>query len=513
MFGLSGDGFVTQSDCQNAPGCTFTWRDLAGAPGVQRDHMSRVTNVAISPDGRRTQLVALDAIESCNDGQGIFQVARGTLQLLDLATGAASFELPLRSNFWSAQGFTPAGDWFFAAPIDGTACSSSTTGYLSTSSPFAPPPGLDATDQFVQAVDARRWVVLRGGGDIGLADPLTPGSFRSLSGKDPDPFFDVTQGWLHVYLGFADLVRDLVSIPPTGPMRQTTVVSDEDWHPFGARGRWIRVCGLPKAEGYRNCRVIDARGELAPANFRITFALDRPDDAVLLGSGSVVFVGPTENGRPAVQRLEFGTGRREILHPGDGTLRPLGDGAAALLLQAGAAWLIEPEHEELVAERVTQIVIVPQLLALALGRGPGRQDDVAALVSASGAGRFTLALLDVRTRRLATVTDSLYFTPLGSPFAFNFNDGCGQPWTTRNAGSVIEGFFQQPQHLFFVEQGTPAALWLLPVDLSAPPRRLAELAGDPASCHAPFTSPDKGRVGFAENSADGKAVKITLSSE
>jgi hypothetical protein len=518
MFAISGDGFVTQSECQNAPGCALTWRDLAGTQGTRRDHMGRVTSIAISPDGRRTQLVALDAIESCNDGQGIFPVFRGALQLLDLATGEASFELPLRSNTWSTQGFTPRGDWFFAAPLEGTACNSSTTGFLSTTSPFAPPPGLDATDEFVQAVDARRWLVQRSGASLGLTDPLTPGSFHSLSGNDPDPFFDVTQGWVHVYQGFADLVEDVVSITPTGSMRQTTVMADEDWHRFGARGRWIRVCGLPKAEGYRNCRMIDAQGEIAPANFRITFALTRSDDAVQLNSGSIVFVGPTADGSPAVQRLEFATGRLEILHPGDGTLRPVGDGAAAVLLQSGAAWLIEARHEELVAQNVSQVVLAPQLLALSLGRGPGRQDDLAALVSSSGAGQFTLAVLDVRKRRLATVTDSLYFTPPPGPpgsttLAFNFSDGCGQPWTTRNGGSVLEGFFQEPQRLFFVEQGTPATLWLLPTDLSAPPRRLAELAGNPALCHAPLASPDGRRLGFAEDSADRTTTKITLSSE
>jgi hypothetical protein len=353
---------------------------------------------------------------------------------------------------------------------------------------------------------------MRSGAELGLADPLTPGSFRSLSGDDTSPFFDVTQGWVHVYLGYANLAQDVVSIPPSGPMR-TTALHDADWYSFGARGRWILVCGLPQTEGYRNCRVIDAKGEVAPADFRTTFAFNRPDDAVLLDSGAVVFVGPTENKSPAVQRLVLATGRREILHPGDGTLRSLGDGAAALLLQDGDAWLIEAGREELVAQHVSQVVGVPQIPALAaLGRVLGRQDDLALLVSSRGAGQFTLTILDAHTRRLATVTDSLYFTvPLGAPFSFN--DGCGQPWTTRNGGSIIEGLFQHPQHLFFVEQGTPATLWLLPIDLSAPPRRLAELAGDPASCHAPLTSPDGRRVGFAENGADGTTTQITLSSE
>lgn len=516
LFSLSSDSFVTQSECQNVPGCTLTWHDLAGAPGTRLEHMARLASIAIAPDGRQAQLAALDAIEPCTDDLGTFQVARGVLQLLDLATGTASFELSLRSNIWSAQGFTPFSDWFFTGPIEGKACLASQTGFLSATSPFAPPPGLDATDRFVQAVNASRWVVQHGT-EFGLADPATPGSFRSFSGNDTSPFFDVTQGWVHVYLGFSNLAQNVVSIPPTGQMRQTTL-SATDWFAFGARGRWVRVCGLPQSDGsqtggYRDCQVIDGQGEVAAPNFRITFALNRPDDAVLLGSGAIVFVGPTEDGSPAVQRLEFATGRRQILHAGDGTLRPMGDGAAALLLQDGAAWLIEAKHQELVAERVSQAVIVPQLLATALGRGPGRQDDIAALVSSSGAGPFTLAILDVRTRRLATVTDNLFFTPPPSPLAFNISDGCGQPWTTRNGGTVLEGAFQHPQQLFFVEQGTPATLWLLPIDLSAPPRRLAELTSGPASCHAPLTSPDGRRVGFAENGADGTTTQITLSSE
>jgi hypothetical protein len=520
MFAVSEDGFVTQSECQSfqdfpdlpAQSCTFTWHDLAGTPGMRRDRMAGVTSTVVSPDGRRALLVALDELETCTASQLAFPVARGALQLLDLATGAASFEDQLRSNFSSALGFTPLSDWFSAAPISGTECIASTTGLLSTTSPFAPPPGLDATDELVQVVDARRWVVIRSGADLGLADPLTPGSFRSF-GDDPSPFFDATQGWVHVYLGFSNLAQDVVSIPPTGPMRQTAL-HDADWFPSGALGRWIRVCGLTKfLEGYRDCRVVDAQAEVAPANFRATMASDHPDDAVLLGSGAVVFVGPTADGSRAVQRIVLATGQREILHPGNGTLRSLGDGAAALLVQDGAAWLIEAQREELVAEHVSRVVGMPRRPPM--GRLPGRQDDVALLTLSSGTGQITLAILDVRTRRLATVTDNLYFTPPpgGSPFVFNANDGCGQPWTTRNGGTLLDGLFQQPQHLFFVEQGTPATLWLLPIDLSAPPRRLAKLAGDPASCHAPLSSPDGRRVGFAEDGAGGTTTQITLSSK
>lgn len=60
--------------------------------------MEPVTSTSVSPDGRRALLVALDAVESCTEPQSDFLVARGALQLLDLATGSVSFELELRSN-------------------------------------------------------------------------------------------------------------------------------------------------------------------------------------------------------------------------------------------------------------------------------------------------------------------------------------------------------------------------------------------------------------------------------
>ena len=508
LFALSGNGFVTRSECQD--GCTLTWRNLAGVASTQRARMSPVTVTSISPDGRRALLVALDRTEICDDGQLATQVARGVLQLLDLATGVPSFQLKLRSNTWSALGFTPSSDWFFTAPIAGNACIADTTGLRSASSPFAAPPGLAAGDEFVQMIDARRWVVIRPNADVGYADPLMPNSFQLLE-NDPSRW-DVTRGWLHVYHGFADLAEDVLSIPPSGPMLQTAL-HDQDWHPFGALGPWVRVCRVLQPGGFRDCRVVDARAATPPADFRATFAPDHADDTVLLAGGAVVFVGPLDDGNRAVQRIQLATGRHEILHPGNGTLRSLGDGTAALLVQDGSAWLIDADREELVATRVSNVISVPQLPLQ--GRLPGRQDDVAMLVQSTEIGPRSLAILDVRTRRLATVTDSLFFVPpRGLPFSLN--DTCGQPWTTRNAGGVVEGLLQAPQQLFFVElgvEGRPATIWVLPIDLSAPPRRLAELTGAPTACHAPLASPDGRRIGFAENGVNGQTTRITLSAD
>jgi hypothetical protein len=507
LFALAGDGFVSRSACQAVGGCTFAWHNFAGAVRTRRSRMFPVTNGVVSPDGRRALLVALDELEQCEDPvQGVTPVARGTLQLLDLATGSTSLELALRSNVWTAPPFTPSSDWVFAAPIEDKSCFASSTGLRSASSPFAPPPGLNGTDEFVQAVDARRWVVFDEF-DLGLVDPLAAKSFQFLGN---DPFrFDVSRGWVHVYLGFADLAQDVVSIPPQGPERHTTLL-DDDWHAFGALDRWFRVCQIQQPQGFRTCRVVDAAGEAAPADFRAAFSAAHPDDVVLLRDGGVVFVGPLDDGSLAVQRIDLLKGLREVLHPGNGTLRSLGDGTAALLVQNGVAWLIETRSEERVADHVTNVVSVPRLPLP--GRVPGRQDDIAALVQSTDGVRLTLAFLDTRTRRLATLTDDLYFTPPRGPF--QTTDGCGQPWTARHGGSVIEGLTQPaPQDLFFVERSKVPAVWMVPIDLSSPPRRLAELAGDPSLCHAPLASSDGRHIGFAESSQGGTTARITVTVE
>jgi hypothetical protein len=101
------------------------------------------------------------------------------------------------------------------------------------------------------------------------------------------------------------------------------------------------------------------------------------------------------------------------------------------------------------------------------GRVPGRQDDIAALVQSTDGVRFTLAFLDTRTRRLAT----------------------------------------------FVERSKVPSVWVVPIDLSSPPRRLAELTGDPSLCHAPLASSDGHHIGFTETSQGGTTARITVTVE
>ncbi len=491
LYALSDNGFVTRSSCSDQQGCTYSWRDLSGAEQARREGLINVTSSIVSPDGRKALLVALAGpMQGCDDGELLHQVAAGTLQVLDLATSAVTFNLTLRSNVWSSPAFTPGSDWFFAAPIDGNACFASATGHRAVASPNAAPPGLPAGAQFVKMIDLRHWLIFFNH-NLGISDPLVAGSFTAIA-ESPDRY-EVTRGWVHAFYGFGELAQEVASVTPQGVRKQSTF-RDEDWFAFGSSGRWVRVCQFLSPAGYRDCRVADALAESPARNLRVTITADHPDDAVILAGGAIVFVGPTPENTRAVYRLNLVSGQRELLHAGTGELRMLGDGEAALLVQSGTAWLIDEERDEKVADNVNHVLTNTRLPFA----GFQRQDDFAVLALSKDGVTFSLAFLDVKSRKLATVTDKLYFTPRrGLPF-FVF-DNCGQPWTTRHGGRVVEGLAQTPQQLYFVEQGSPATLWLLPSDLSAPPRRLAELAGNPASCHTPLVSPSGTRVGFVED--------------
>jgi hypothetical protein len=263
------------------------------------------------------------------------------------------------------------------------------------------------------------------------------------------------------------------------------------------------VCGFLREPGFRDCRIIDVLGEKSPVNVRVIHAPDHPDDAILMGEGAFVFVGPSGADGRAVKRLDLATGQLDTLHEGDGKLSPLGDGEAALLLQGEDVWLIEPRREELLAHQVRFLLTAPRVDWL----NKLRRHDIALLAPSADGATLSLLVVDLRTRRLAQLTDHLYLTPRLAV------DDCGQPATTRHTAGSFDGLIQDGGHLFFVEKpaddGGSAALWILPVDLSAAPRRLATFS-DPTRCHAPLTSPSRERVGFFEDDPDTGTVRITV---
>ncbi len=507
LYAVGSSAFATRSACTtegSATFCTYTWHDDTGGIVQRRERLIATTGTVVSPDGRSAMLFEADEVDVCGEGESRPIVARGTLLLLELATGAARLEAALRTNLFSAQAFTPDSSWFLSAPIPDGACGAASFAQRSASAPFGPAAGLSGGLDFVQAIDANRWFAYRGH-DLGVVDPRVPGSFRFLG--DSPYTFHAAGGWVHVYNGFGDLAQDVVSLSPTGTQHETTL-RDEDWHAFASWGRWIRVCRY-RSEDSRACRVADALAERPHVDFDVTHAPDHLDDTVLIGrdGAAVVFVGPNDEGRRTVQRVDLLSGEREILHAGDGKLRPLGDGHAALLEKDGAVWLLEADRQELLAEGVTDVLTTPPFPV----RHRVRQDELAVLTLTRAPGQVTLVVLDVRTRRLVTLTDRLHHAP-HRDFPLGYDD-CGQAFATRHAGAAIEGLIQDGSHFFFVEEARAAedkaSLWLLPVDLSAPPRKLAELS-HPVHCNAPLSSPDGTRVGFAEDGFDGASTRFVF---
>jgi len=223
----------------------------------------------------------------------------------------------------------------------------------------------------------------------------------------------------------------------------------------------VRVCSHVKEDATRLCRVVDASGELPPIdNLQVRLRQGGGDEGIVLSSGVVIYIGPTESGDDAVQRIVLATGEHSVVKAAaGGDLRPIGDGRAALLLQGDEAWLVGADREEKLADHVVFALTTPR----ALGRAALRQDDSAVLVTSEDHITFSLVVLDARARRVATLTDHLHFTD--PPVSF---DDCGLPWVTRKGGTVGDGQSQDAAQLYFVEED--GSLSLVPIDLSARPR-------------------------------------------
>lgn len=496
LFAL-GDASVVLRDGCDGLGCTYTWRDDDGAPTARHERLLATTLSTVSSDGRRALLLAADEVALCDRDGARFSVARGRLQLLDLATGAAELDLALRTNAWTATAFTPDDRFFFAAPIDDGQCIASRLEYRATRAPFAAPPALGAGAELVDVVDDHRWIVIAGGRLL-VVDPDAPDRSTVLSDGGDD--FDATGGWIHAYAGPHTLVHDILSIAPDGTQRTTPIVVDDDWFATQSFGRWARVCGRPSPDGFRPCRVVDLLGEAPPRDVRVAHAPERRDDAVLLAAGALVYVGPAGNGQRALFRLDFATGAVGELARGDGRLFPLGEGDAALFLHDGVLLLVEAQREEQVAAGVTTVLTTPRE-PFVPKRGT-RQRDIAWIGIATPERTLRLLALDVRTHRLALLSERAHVTARAG-------DDCGQPGATRHGGGRLDGLIQDATQLYFVEEGEPATLYVLPIDLSAPPRRLATVTDADAACRPPLSSPDGARLGFLEDTVDGARVTLT----
>jgi hypothetical protein len=117
------------------------------------------------------------------------------------------------------------------------------------------------------------------------------------------------------------------------------------------------------------------------------------------------------------------------------------------------------------------------------------------ITSNTSGSEIWLHAWNTETGRIARLTDSLFFNP---PFQAPLTAAelCNAPGFVRSAGWPFESSFVQTKLLHFAEfvpQAQPLMrLFVMPVDLSAPPRLIAE--GPSGFCGTPLATPSGDRV-------------------
>jgi hypothetical protein len=506
VFAVHAGGFVTIEDCVAEVGCDYEWLDLSGQRVRRREDLLAVHGTMVSPDGTRLHVVAREGFELCGPGPSFPVVVTGTLQLLELATGSAHFELALRTSVYFESAFSSRGGWFRVDPLPEGACGVAAVSWRAMAAPHLPPAYTDPDFYPLSELATGAWAGFRGD-DFGTADPRREASFVPLATGVSGTI--EAGGWLHAFEGYGDLTEVIVSIDPEGVVHRLVLPQDGDYRGRDALGRWVLACtSRQSGEQLRDCHAFDVTGAVPR---RSALMASVTPYAAFVGKGTaLVYVAPAAAGQPGhrLVRLQLATGVEETVHEGAGTLHFLGDGEAVLWQHEEGVILVEAEHAQLVHKGPAEVITAP-----GPPRGPTlpRQRWLAVLVATRAFDDATLTVLDLATRRLVTLTDRVYRAPrVGLPFAF---DDCGLPWVTRSAGPPVLQLAQEGRHFYFVEWPTEAGvtdqtLWILPADLSAPPRRLAAM--HPIYCHAPMASPGGEVVLVDVDHWNGRQSLITI---
>jgi hypothetical protein len=461
-------------------GCDYEWHDRAGATLDRRDDLLWLNDAIASPDGSRLLLLQREALDPCGEGETRPMVAEGTALLLDVGSGAEMFTLHVRSNLWNLPAFSTSGSFFHLSPIADGACSIALPVYRGMTPPYAP---FDAGGLYLeQELAGGRWLAWRGPLVL-VREP----SGRELALADDPAAVQVGGGWVHAHQGYGELSEEIVAAAPDGSTHAAQLDANRPWRARDGWGRWSVVCEIPfEPRPSTGCLVVDVTG--ARAALPLDLVVGPAVTTAFVGEGSALVFKTADAAGPRWERVDLAGGAREVLVAGDAALHLLGDATAALLHDraAGSLLLVEGDRTELIAK--SQVADVLTLPGPVRGGRVSRQRLTAVIVESRGVEDHTLSVLDLGTRRLAALSDRLYFAPhVGQPFAW---DDCGHPRMTRTAGAPLEGLVQDAPWVFFIEQPRAEAgysLWVVPLDLSSPPRRLLE-GFHPTYCHAPLSS-------------------------
>jgi hypothetical protein len=503
-FALSDTAYALESDC-DAGACTYRWYAVDGGALLQQHvGLSPVATDSMSPDGTKFAALAVTDRFTCAAMGASVPLVEGTWGLYDGLTGErlVSHGPLVADPGVIGSAFTRHGTVVRREQYDRTTCEPLEATPLLTSPPYARPDVLDAVTSdpgfppFVEddTADGRLILSSRVGltMPIGLGRPRAVASYVQVDGdhqvaRESDGFF-------HVLGGFPFNRLATVTLAGGGP-RVTPLPSSEAYFEAAVfSGAWVMACAQERP-GERRCDAVDGRGVQPRRSTHTGSALP----ALAGGLDSAAYLTPDGG----LEQLDLLTDVRVPLDVPATTVRTAGRGEGFLLTSVDRAWGLTRGAPFPLGERLR-----------AVSRGGTQvdqpQSDLVFVVSSNDTGsRVFLDVWNVREGRVARLTDSLFFNP---PFnaPFSADTQCAAPGVLRSLGPPAASASQPGRFIHFTVF-VPAAqpklhVFVLPSDLSAPPRRIAEL--EPGQCSPPLVSPSGQRLWLPVVTNEG--VRVVL---
>lgn len=488
-FALSDERWAVESDC-DAGACTYTW--YSGPGTVVRRHvgLAPVATDSVSPDGTKFAAIEVTDRFVCTAMGASAPLVEGQWGLYDGLTGErlVSHGPLVGDPGLIASAFTRHGTVVRRERIDRRTCEQVETTPLLTTPPYTVPDALAGAPSdpgfppYVEddTADGRLIVTGRVGLSmpLGFVQPRQPGSYVQLEADHQT--FRASGGFLHV-LGGWPLTRVASLAPGAALGRSASLPSSEAFFNVAVFSRQFVMACAQERPGERRCDAVDGAGVRPPRTTRTGPALPAVAGALELAAYS------TPDG--GVEQLDLATGTRLAVPVPATTVRTVGIGEGFLLSSVDRAWGLTRGAPFPLGERVR-----------ALLRGATQvdqpQSDVVFVVSSNDTGSRTfLDVWNVREGRVARVTDQLVFNPPANG-PFTADTSCSAPGFLRSLGAP-EASASQPGRFIHFTSFVPSAqpkihVFVMPSDLSSPPRRIAEL--DPDQCSPPLISPNGRRL-------------------
>lgn len=487
-FALTRTTYALELGC-DAGACDYEFRALdGGALLARRTQLKPLFGASVSRDGKLASFFEAPVASVCAQSDGTtLPLWTGAWHLLDLATGQTRAQLQdhVTAEYFDPA-FLPANHHARLMPIDAARCEPSALLLRETRAPHAAPPvesRLGVESFILDEVADGRLVNLRmvaGLQRVEVVDPFVPASDVVVT--DDSDEVRVTAGFVHATTRYP--VRRFSTFElATGRLVHTELPwTERSFIFFAASGRTIVFCD--PARPVAACEVRDGLGERPPVTFQVGQAFGRLQLA-LAGRGD--FVTWVRGGQ--VWRRSLVDGREEVVLPAPMQLRAVGDGRAVLATDETSAVALDADRVHRFEGRA-QAVLDPG----ALGGAPDLRQAGTVLVIAADAtgGQNWLHAWHVPSGRIARLTDSLFFNP---PFRAPLTAAarCEAPGFVRSAGWPVDSGRVDARLLHFAEfvpspTESTLRLFVLPVELDAPPRLVAEVPT--TACGSPLADPE-----------------------